>query len=408
VIALLAAACGADTPGRTGGAGGPPPPDPPAPLVAPPPVIAATFHEGAPLPPPDETIGASSGLSPDVRDAGLDADGNLWAVSASSLFLRRAGTTTFERFGSANGLKSFEILSVAGGAGGTAFVGYQGVGGQEDDPEWMRHTGGASKVVLAGSGIDVTQYELSSRPGLYRQYPDGRYMLRTCDRAYARKDGTHAGEAWFGCNHGVAAVVDEFVWEHHHATFCLWNPATQDCTLKAGDQPAVAIGPDGAVWFGGTYGVGRLDYDHGAKQGDFWGPEPVRNQKLWTSPILPNAWGSVDVSGLAAAAEGVWAASRHSGLAHRASDGTVEIRQRAQGLPSNDLEDLALDPDGGLWLATARDGVFRLDPGTGEWRRAAGLASGLTQRVIVERTAAGAALLAVVRGQLALWRLPLR
>ncbi len=364
-----------------------------------------TLFDGAELSRPPELVTPAQGLSPGVTDASHDFGGNLWAVSASRLFLKRAGLGGVESWGSGSGLKGDELLGVGGAAAGVAWVGYRGEGDSDDDPEWMWWTGGVGKVVLDGADIDVKNLSLYSPPGMYSQYPGGRHKLRTCYRVYPVKVGPHAGDQWFGCNHGMALVYgpNDRVLEHHHPGYCEWHVDTQSCTLHTGDVAALAIAADQDVWFGGSYGVGLLDYDQNG-QPNFWGPEPVHNQPLWAQPLDPNQYGSEDVVGLAVAGDGsLWAASAHSGLAHRLGDGTVQLYQEAQGLPSNELLDVAADGANGLWLATTTRGVWRLDLGTGELRKAGGLPSDQAYRVVYEPTQAGPMLTVTVKGGVAVY-----
>jgi ligand-binding sensor domain-containing protein len=369
---------------------------------------AFLLHEGPPLDPPDEIL-SGKGLGSGVVDASHDAAGNLWAVDSGRLYLRRAGYSAFESFNRGDGLSGQQILSVGGGVGGTAWVGYKGMGdGDETDPRGWWETGGADKVVLNGADIKTTHYALTSPPGMYSQYPQGRYKLRRTLRVYATRTGPHAGDAWFACNHGTALVSARgHVLEHHHPTKCIWDPSINDCLLKIGDVPAISFTSDGRLWFGGTYGVGSLVYDDGSGKGTFWGEEPVRNTSLFKDPISPNGYGSEDIVGVAEASDGsLWAASAHSGLAHRLSDGTVEVFQEAQGLPTNDLEDLAIDDSNGLWVATTESGLFRIDLATGEWRRATGLPSRLTKRLVFERTDVGSFVTLTVRGAVVVYTSP--
>lgn len=402
VLALLGAGC------ENGGTAGPPDggpigdggdnPNVPGPLE---------LTEGDPLPAPTELLGTGQGLPNEVLDASFDLGGNLWVAHRDRLYVRRAGTGAFESFGEADGLKGDPILSVSGSSAGTAFVGYRGEYHDLNDPEWMRATGGAARVQLDGADIRHTHYRLESGPGVYPQYPDGRAMLRACFRTYATKTGRYVGEAWFGCNHGVGMVSNAYgVIEHQHPNICPWDPATQTCSVRVGDVPAIGFGPGDRMWFGGTYGVMAMDYDDGGA-GNFWGPEPVRNEILWNNPISPNAQGSVDVSGIAVASDGTaWVASLHSGLVHRLADGTVEVYQESNGLPSNRIQDVAIDSEGGLWMATVNSGVVRLDLQTGVWRRASGLPSGLSRRVVAEPTPDGPAVVVTVRGGVAVYRAP--
>lgn len=365
-----------------------------------------SLSEGPPLPAPDEVLGSAQGLGSNVRDASHDAAGNLWAVDGSRVYVRREGTGAFESFGTGDGLSGQEILSVGGGLAGVAWVGYRGQGDDSaGEPIEWRDTGGAARVELDGADVKVTNHLLVSPPGRYPQYPDGRFKLRTCIRAYGVKTGQHAGDAWFGCNHGVGLFSKDYgIDEHHHPIKCIWDPVKRQCTDKAGWVGAVAFTPDGDVWMGGGYGVMLLDYTTGPGPGRFWGPEPVRNTSLFAQPLEPNAFGSEDLVGLAVAPDGtLWAASGHSGLAHRHADGSVDVYQAADGLPSNRLTDVAMDSAGGLWVATENSGVIRLDVVTGEWRRAPGLPSSLVARVVAEQAGFGERITVTVRGAVVVW-----
>lgn len=370
-----------------------------------------SLTESAPLPPPDELITPGNGLSDSFVDAQHDAAGNLWAVTGSHLFLRRAGYIAWESFNSGDGLSGQQILSVGGGVAGTAWVGFKGIGdGDETDPPEWRYTGGAEKVVLTSSGLDVTHYEFIAPPGTYSQYPDGRYKLRRTLRVYPTKVGPFAGDAWFGANHGMAQVnaAGEAI-EHHHPLLCVWDDALGDCsTTHEGDVPAVGFYANGNILFGGTYGIGSLVYANGSKNGDFWGAEPIHNQNVFVHPLSPNANGSEDIVGVAASSDGsVWAVSHHSGLAHLHLDGkTIDVFQEAQGLPSNRIEDMAIDSADNLWLATTEKGLFKIDLHTGAFRQASGLPSALTRRVVFETLTSGRRITAIVNRGIAVYQVP--
>lgn len=361
---------------------------------------------GPPLPPPDRLVGPAQGLPEEVVDASLDDAGHLWAVSAHGLHVLREGAGAVETFGDADGLSGDELLAVVGTEAGMAWIGARGQGDANEDPEWMRHTGGVARVKLDGAGLRVKQFELASEPGRYPQYPDGRYKLRTCYRAYATRTGPNAGEVWFGCNHGIGMIdAAGVVFEHHHPAYCEWHPETATCTLHTGDVPAVAFTPGGDVWFGGTYGVGRLDYTHDGRA-DFWGPEPVRDLPLLAAPLGSNAYGSVDVVGLAHGPDGsLWAATLHSGLVRLRPDGAVDHWRTSDGLPENELIDVAVDASGLVWIATASEGVHRLDPATGALRDASGLPSRFAARVAAIE-GPRPAVVVVVRGGVAIYANP--
>src|SRR5205823_4726566 len=129
---------------------------------------------------------AADGLpSGSVMGASADDDGNIWVAGrANGVFVQRGGTGQFQQFTIADGLHPYGYLpdgspadaspslsdtpaiSIAGGPGSSAYVGYNGKGNCED--EWDSHgdhheladpsiykSGDADRVVLAGNGIRV-------------------------------------------------------------------------------------------------------------------------------------------------------------------------------------------------------------------------------------------------------------
>jgi len=137
----------------------------------------------------------------------LPAEGGLLvSVREEGLFLLRAGSSTFERFTMADGLRPYgymadgsdppgvwrhlEVISVAGGPAGTVFVGYEGLPGcayafetYNFDPayRYLWKSGDADRVTLNGAGITVAHYDISSGPGVVaaeRQRLDGPRVRR--------------------------------------------------------------------------------------------------------------------------------------------------------------------------------------------------------------------------------------
>lgn len=363
----------------------------------------ASMREGAELAPPTELV---AGVPADVVDASHDADGNLWFVTPRALHLRRVGQSVFQTFGTADGLKDTEILSVSGGAAGHAWVGYMGQGNDDLDPPEMLESGGAGEVTMVGPGINVRNFLLITPPGVRPELPFGRNKVRTCWRAYAVKSGPRVGDAWFGCSHGAAMwTAGVGAQEHHHPDVCEPHPLTGDCRLHTGDVPAVALTPGGDAWLGGTYGVMLLDYTGPQGNVDFHGPTPLQNLRIWEHPIEPNRLGSVDVTSLAVAAdETLWVGSFHSGLANPQKDGTVPLYRTNNGLPSNKIIDLATDSQNRLWVASVDDGVFVVDLGTLEWHRATGLPSAYAKRVVVENIDGAEVVTVTVDGAIAIYR----
>ena len=76
--------------------------------------------------------------------------------------------------------------------------------------------------------------------------------------------------------------------------------------------------------------------------------------RRWTRPGGSTALQAVAVSG-----RNVWLASEDAGVI-RMRHGRFQVFDRASGLPSSWAVDVAPGPDGGVWVATLRDGAFRL------------------------------------------------
>jgi ligand-binding sensor domain-containing protein/signal transduction histidine kinase len=108
----------------------------------------------------------------------------------------------------------------------------------------------------------------------------------------------------------------------------------------------------GALWCGTSGGLFRVDRD---------GEVPsVLSVDLGMPSVL---WDDPIVTGLAEDGRGGLWVGAGSGLYHRAGDGRVERFTSADGLPETRVRDIALAPDGSLWLATRMGLVrLRLDP----------------------------------------------
>ena len=76
--------------------------------------------------------------------------------------------------------------------------------------------------------------------------------------------------------------------------------------------------------------------------------------RRWTRPAGSTALQAVTVSG-----RNVWLASEDAGVI-RMRHGRFQVFDRATGLPSSWAVDVAPGPDGGVWVATLRDGAFLL------------------------------------------------
>lgn len=309
------------------------------------------------------------GVAAPVRSISADRGGNVWAANGRGLLLLRAGAETWELFTQEDGLPEWNTMAVAGGRDGQVWVGYEGLfpdANYFDDPPEIAKSGDVDLIELDGDGLEIVRhYDISSPPA--PDYPDGRDVLRTCYRIVPVLEGRWKGDVWFGCNHGVAAWTEQYdmVQEHQHTA--IWR----DGTDHTGDFRGLAVRPDGNVWIAGAHNGGLLRYDD--EGGQFWARiDPVID--IWPDAVSNDPRGDdwtmaleLDESG------GLWAGGFGNGLAYRAPDGTWSWLQQKDGLPDDRVYDLALDPDGSLWVATdaglarVRDGqvVQVLDSRTG-------------------------------------------
>jgi len=185
---------------------------------------------------------AADGLpSGSVMGASADDDGNIWVAGGSTGgFVQRRGAGRFQQFTIADGLHPYGYLpggspadsspsldetpaiSIAGGPGSSAYVGYAGKAGCED--EWDRYgdnhgsadpsvykSGDADRVVLSGGGINVAHYDIFSGPNVVGAEPAGREKLCSVYRIVWQRgskrnasDPNDHGFVWFGANHGFA------------------------------------------------------------------------------------------------------------------------------------------------------------------------------------------------------------
>jgi hypothetical protein len=384
------------------------------------PTLTIEVTPAAPAVPPTGWTVLETG-SGHVNDASVDQGGNLWvAAGPDGLLLQRSGQQGFQRLTMADGLHPYgfpvggsitvtqlDVLSVAGGEAGNAYVGYNGIGDCED--EWDQHaaapdpniykSGDADHVWLSASGIGVAHYDIYSGPGLVAAEPRGREKL--CSIYRIVYDGAH-GNVWVGANHGYAYLSPSYTGdpmllgedspaslvEHAHPAIDGYltddAPVANDYLLTGG-YFGLTVGPAGDLWVGGIYRT-----FHCQNPGDgglnFWGCEhedqaPANQLDLWKDAVSHDARPSqrVDdyVTGLAVMNDGtVWASARNraidstvsqatgAGLAHLDPSGRV-YQYIFDGLPSPHLTALAHDPlDDSLWIGSEA-GVSRYFPGKG-------------------------------------------
>jgi hypothetical protein len=289
---------------------------------------AGVWHAGAVITVPngDGWHFSSDGLPGSVMGASADESGNIWvAGGAAGVFVQRGGNGRFQQFTLADGLHPYgylpggapadsspslgatPVLSVSGGPGSSAFVGYGGKSGCED--EWDSHgdhheladpsiykSGDADKLVLSGNGIRVAHYDIFSGPGVVGNELAGREKLCSVFRIVWQRGSRYV---WFGASHGFALGFADFegnptcngqpgcsgVYEHVH-------PGINDVHgwLITDYYYGVAVDTwphaDAAgntffdVWFGGLARTTRFRF--GEKLGDYWAAQPLT--ELYASP----------------------------------------------------------------------------------------------------------------------------
>lgn len=279
-----------------------------------------------------EFFGPEQGGPGEVFGVSSDESGNVWVAGGKhGLFLLAPGATAFERFTVADGLRDCTdatgapqgcaVISVAGGPANTVFVGYRGVHGDRDeyDPEWMRKSGDADKVLWKGGrAIEIAaRYDISGEPGYYEDEPDlRREKVRDVYRILYDKA---TGNVWFGGNHGVAMYEARTnrVREHQHAM--IWGYHERDLnngTELSGEWYGVGLDAQGDLWMGGGHRVARLPYATRERFDATLSPEIDVWPDLKCRSALPTERTDDLVSDLVVEADGtVWVGSTTQGLA---------------------------------------------------------------------------------------------
>ena len=266
---------------------------------------------------------SADGLPANVMGASADEAGNLWVAGGSSgVFVSTGGR--FRQFTLADGLHPYgympdgspadrnpsldatPAISISGGPGSSAFVGYAGKPGCED--EWDRlqdnhaatdpsiyKSGDADKVVLNGGGISVAHYDIFSGPNVVPNEKAGREKLCSVYRILWQRGTDYV---WFGANHGFALGVAGFtgnptcngipgrcgVYEHVHPAVNevhgwfitdLYYGIAVD-TIPHFDKAGTAFFD---VWFGGFARTTRFRF--GEELGNYWAAQP--RTELYTS-----------------------------------------------------------------------------------------------------------------------------
>ncbi len=355
--------------------------------------------------------GAAAGGPQHAFGVSADEGGNVWVAGGEEgLFLLRRGASTLQRFTIADGLHPFgyprpdqgtvtriylNVSAVAGGPAGTVFVGYVGMppgpgafgcednwDGPSPDPNIYK-SGDADRVSLAGSGIRVVHYDISSGLDFVAAEPRGREKLCTVHRiAY---DATFQN-LWFGANHGYAWGDPAYAGDptcfgqpacsgvREHAHPLLNGYAKEDSTSEVAltnDYWGLAPGPAGALWVGGLFR--SMLCQAGTRGEGFWGCEaqgslPKYFVDWWPDPVALDSRpsGRVDdvVSGMALGPDGsLWIGSFTNGLAHLVPSGAVSYVTSGLVDPTQ-VTAVKVDPlDGSVWIGAGSGGLTRLQGG---------------------------------------------
>ncbi|MBN2549902.1 MAG: hypothetical protein JXB15_12135 [Anaerolineales bacterium] len=122
----------------------------------------------------------------------------------------------------------------------------------------------------------------------------------------------------------------------------VWKSYTPEEGPQVNYANAIAVAPDGAIWFAG-YGLARYDGSSVTKY-------------LAEDGLLDNA-----PKAMAFAPDGsLWVANA-SGVSHLEGSQWTTY-PKSTGIPESNIEDIAIAPDGGIWLATGA-GAARFDGG---------------------------------------------
>ena len=309
-----------------------------------------------------EVWGSAEGIPEPILGVSTDLAENVYAVSSDALYVRRVGEPTFTGYArNTNGLRDYPLLSVAGGAAGVAYVGYEGDCNfdLDTDPIDVKRSGDVQKVVLTPTGITATTWDTHNSNSPLSGYFD---HSRCIFRIVVPRHGLAAGEIYLGTEHGVVRYQGEVKYaDHRHIATLV------DGSQHFGSVLGLSVSDTGTVWFGNDYQLGGLAYtprlyewyfdDPWIFPGNAFGAEGDRNQYVG---VVQDSKGNV------------WAAAQGHGLAHlivspSGRSATVETLS----VPDSAINHLVIDGDDTLWLATD-SGVYHSDQNGQSWQKLAG------------------------------------
>jgi ligand-binding sensor domain-containing protein len=322
-------------------------PVPPTPSSTPQPTAAATPTAAPPtltptvIPTPfpksrDDWVSYTN--SNQISDLAFDRDGFLWATSGGGVVRWNLADSTHVKYTSEHGLPHHTLTSVAAA---------------DDDSLWFGSLGGVVHLDMQAVSAGGTPDEMWTTYG----WADGVPSTWISTVAVAPD-----GAVWAGTLREGAARFDGAAWTTYDT----------DDGLVSSDVRAIAITPEGDVWFGTCalwgaashepppcFGVSRLT---GAGTAD----------EVWASFSEEDGLANNRVNAIAVAPDGAvwfgtgrldyypWAPSPGYGGVSRFDGETWTTYTEEDGLAGNWVSDIAIAPDGALWLATA-GGLSRFD-----------------------------------------------
>jgi hypothetical protein len=318
--------------------------------------------------------------TPIVLDVGADRGGGIWAVSASTVYYFHDGvvSTYDQSTGLARGNMAFPFTGIAGALPGQAIVGDNG--GIADLMQVNPQNGNVQSI----DNMVVPFFQGD-------EYPQHLVRVIAAFRIVADVDGTMNGTAYLGGSHGTTArhgltgpgnfpPFEEHVHFQPDGTTNWCDSTVPPKGCWGGDVRGLALTPEGDLWIGDEHYVAFLPQLSIGPNTDFF------MSFGFGMDVIPGV--NDEVQALASDGSGaLWIATGWNGLV-RLAPMTHEPTyfDRARELPQNRLTAVAADPDGSIWVGTWNAGLARVKDGN--WRyytQASGLPSPDITSIFVDK-----------------------
>jgi hypothetical protein len=335
-------------------------------------------------PPAAQLSGATTLLAElNVRDVSTDQGGGIWAVTSSTVYYFSPGKgnpfTYSQAQGLARGQSTWTDIYFSGPTPVVAPVTFTAVAGATSGQAIIGNEGAIADrlIVDPATGAVVQLDNMVVRPenSTPMEYPEHLKRVVATHSIVVDMNGTLNGTAYVGGWHGFSAFhglkgdCGCMAFEEHmhylpgppaQANYCDDTPGDTSCW--DGDVWGLAISPQGDVWAGDRHFVQLLPQRSlGPNAGLF-----DANFKVGID-VFPLA--RDEVHGLAVdGAGGLWVASATNGLAHF-DPGLAQKRiwTTKEGLPENGLRGVAVDARGDVWVGTESQGLMRYRPAADSW-----------------------------------------